>query len=160
MTKLAGSLQELKARVREAVAEETGKAVGEAIRDLLATVLAGRQSTRRLYRPQGDWDERDAWDEDDQTFYATRTGQDDDDRPSSVKASPQLTVALASGAAAVRCWSSRRVPGWVAAIVGVVVGLATLAGGTLACAGVSLLTATVDILPLTESTARLVLGMF
>ena len=159
MTKLAGSLQELKTRVREAVAEETGNAVGEAIRDLLATVLAGRHSPHRLYRPPGDWEEREGWDEDNQTFYATRSWQDVNDRPPVVKASPQLTAALASGSAAIRSWASRRVPGWLAAIVGVLVGLATLAGGTLARAGIAFLTGSLDLVAVTDSTARLVLGM-
>ena len=157
MNKLASRLRDLKGRVREAVAEETSKAVGESVRDLLATVLAGRQSPHRLYRSAGpDWDDRDPWDDDEQTFYATGSWQEAEGSTHS----PQLTAALASGAAAVRCWASRRVPGWVAAVVGVVVGLATLVGGTLARAGIALLTATVDLLPLTDSSARLILGMF
>jgi hypothetical protein len=66
---LAGTLGDLKHRVRAAVAAETGKAVADAVKDLLTAALGG-PTGHDPYRPppshpssRRDWDDRDRWDD-------------------------------------------------------------------------------------------------
>lgn len=162
MNRLAGTLQELRGRVREAVAAETGRAVGDAVRDVLTTALAGRDPPPRQRHGYGGRDDRDRWDGDDEDgdepFYDAGPGSWKGDEEAVVR-SRRWQAAVEGTAAAVRGWASRRVPGWVAAVVGLVVGAATLAGGTVARAVVALLGAAMDLLPLTDRSGRLALGL-
>jgi hypothetical protein len=156
--RLADTLAELKDRVRSAVAGETGRAVGEAIRDLLTAALSGRLiSTRPTYRsPTSSWNEgSDRWDDNDDGDRYGRsvrsTWHDDDEAtPSEVRTPtnpPTWPTAVAAGAAAVRWWLTRRVSGWAALGLGFVVGAAALAGGPIARAGLALVAAAADLVP-------------
>lgn len=151
--RLANTLAELKERVRTAVAGETGRAVGDAIRDLITAALTGRLS-RTVYRTAGDGrdDDRDHWDEDDEyrrPSYDHRRYQDEDDSPArqSVRAATNWPTAFAAGAAAARWWACRRMSGWAAVGLGLLVGVATIAGGPVARAGLALVAAAADLVP-------------
>jgi len=160
LTRLADNLATLKSRVREAVAGETVRAVGDAIRDLLAAALTGRTTVPRpVYRAsEPGWnDDRDRWreEEDDQYFPASSSyrssGEERRTTPeSSPEPSARWSAALVFGAAAVRCWASRRVPAWAAVGVGLLAGAAAWAGGAVSRAGLALLAAAADLLPLAE----------
>jgi hypothetical protein len=168
--RLADTLGGLKDRVRAAVAGEAGRAVADAVRDLLTAALAGRTPPpadpyRPAYpaTPRPRWDDaddpdRDGWAdrEDDDRFTPAGRGRwrDADDepapRPTAVPPTPPAhwPAAVALGAGVVRWWAARRVPTWAAVGVGLLAGAAALAGGPLARAGLALLAAACDLLPL------------
>jgi hypothetical protein len=155
--RLADTLAELKERVRMAVAGETGKAVGEAIRDLLTAALTGRTTPRPAYRStRTGWDDdADRWDDEsheDRYARPVRNAwhEDDDSVPRmepAMKSTVTWSAAFAAGTVAVRWWLARRVPGWAALGLGLVVGVAAVAGGPVARAGLTLVAAAADLVP-------------
>jgi hypothetical protein len=147
--RLATTLAGLRDRVREAVAAETGKAVADAVKDLLTAALGGRPAdppaSHRPYRR--DWDDYgddDRWSDD---------NGDDDDRddapPAPPRAGTRWPAVIAAAAGAIRWWAARNLPGWVAAAVGAAAAAVVFAGGDVARAGTAVLTAAADLLPLT-----------
>jgi len=168
LRRLAGTLAELKERVRVAVAGEAGKAVGDAVRDLLTAALAGRvvpPPSSDPYRSAYQASARKSWDDDDaygRDPWADPDDEDDDrrddgrgQRPTAASTpapSPaRWPTALALAAGVVRWWAARKLPTWAAIGAGVVSGAAALTGGPLARAGLALLAAAADLLPLAGS---------
>lgn len=147
LARLADVLAELKSRVRQAVAGETGRAVGEAVRDLLTAIMSGSlTSSRPAYgSPRSGWDDDpERWDDEyDRDNYEIRRP------PAEVR--PQRTAlwptAVTAGAAAVRWWISRKVSGWAAMGLGLLVGAAAAVGGPIARAGLALVAAAADLVP-------------
>ncbi len=164
--RLADTLHDLKSRVRAAVATEAGKAVADAVRDILTAVLGGRStptgptptarsaSRERWHAaPPDRRDRHDPWDDDFDIEFDTvdeADAEDVDDRPSpSAEESPRFRWPAVVGliAAAARGWAARRLPGWVAVSIGVLAAAAGAATGPLAAAGHAALAAAVDLAP-------------
>jgi hypothetical protein len=143
---LSGTITVLRGRVREAVAGEVGKAVAEAVADVLTTALGGRlvrlppfaarydsyAGHRATSYGRPDWDEPDAaeW----QEFYtSTREPADPHQQTGSPSAAAdRVPAALAMALTAGRWWLVQKRSPWGAAGVGLAVGGALLAGGPIA----------------------------
>jgi hypothetical protein len=150
LRRLADTLAVLKQRVREAVASETGRAVGEAVRDLLSAALAGRPAVPPYRTRTEDWDEDpDTWRNDDGVRYvpSSTTSRTDDREPDVPRRTRRWSAAVAFGATAARCWAARSVPGWVVVALGLMAGAATWFGGTVAQAALALLGSVTDLFP-------------
>lgn len=157
---LAGHLGELKHRVRRAVATETGKAVADAVKDLLTAALGGTVDRNAYhspsaYRPaQRDWERngessRDRWDDDEDEPYDGRSYRTEDRHSASrvVPPPPRWPAVLMLTTAAVKGWANRRLPTWAAATVGVAAAAAAVIGGPVLHAGLALAGAAIDLLP-------------
>jgi hypothetical protein len=146
--RLAGTLAELKSRVRDAVATETGKAVAGAVKDLLTAALGGRPAVEdrgRGYRPDRRRDSDDDggyWDDDPED-------DDDDDGPHTppCRTSTGWPVATRLATLAARGWATGRLTGWAAAGLGLLAVTAAASGGPVAQAGLALVTTAADLLP-------------
>jgi hypothetical protein len=146
--RLAETLATLRLRVREAVAGETARAVGEAVRDLLAAALEGRLGSRT--RRSREWD-------DDETHYVPSSParwKDTDESDPSVqprtRRAARWSAALAFAATAVRCWATRRLPVGVVLVIGTFAGIAAWTSGPLAHSGLALLAAAGNLFPPTD----------
>jgi len=144
-TRLTAALGELKERVREAIAGETGKAVGEAVRLAVESALAGPDTPART-RPAPD-----PWDDPAADRWADPGGwADADDLPPPPVPDPpadtadRMRLAVAAGLAAGR-WVLARGPLAAAVAVGGLVALAVLFGGPAAHAAARALTAAADL---------------
>jgi hypothetical protein len=138
---LAATLGDLKDRVRTAVAAETGKAVADAVRDVLTAALGGRPAAPPAYgraTPPRDWD-----DDDDPDDWDNRDGR----FVSPPAAIPRWPTAVALAAAAARGWAARRLPGWAAAAVGLLAGAAAAIGSPLLTAGLAAAGAVAGLVP-------------
>jgi hypothetical protein len=173
---LAGSLAELKVKVRAALATELAQAVGTAVRDVLVVALIDRivaQPRPMPARPpaprptswRADEDDRerdewgyvkDAWDDpDDEDRHRphSRYARDEREEAEPMPAVP-AAAAIAVGVNVGRWWLARK--GTVAAAVGLGV-LATglgLAGGPVARAALAVLAAASDVLAAEAALAR------
>lgn len=156
--RLADMLATLRIRVREAVAGETGRAVGEAVRDLLAAALEGGLGSSRNQNPSQKWDDdRDPWREDVRYVPPSPARWTDaEERPAAKeqrsKRAARWSAALAFASTVVRCWATRRIPAWVVIVIGSIAGVAAGIGGHLAHSGLALLTAIGDLFPPSEPT--------
>lgn len=130
--RLTAALGELKAKVREAIAGETGKAVGEAVRLAVEHALTGgAPEPLARYRPS-----YDPWDDPEVDRWADPGGwaDPDDDLPPppvpdpAADAADRTPLAVAAGLAAGR-WVLARGSLPVALAVGGLVALAVLFGG-------------------------------
>jgi hypothetical protein len=167
---LAGSLAELKIKVRAALATELAGAVGLAVRDVLIVALIDRIVTSPTTSPRsGGWrddedEERDRWGEPkdpwaDPDEYETRSRhrtpgryahEEEVDRMPTVPTAAAVAVGVNVG----RWWLARR--GSVPAAIGFGV-LATavgLAGGPVARAALAVLSAATDVLTAEAALAR------
>ena len=175
--RLAGSLAELKIKVRAALATELAGAVGGAVRDVLVAALIDRvlvNSARPVTRPptsrpggwrEDEYEDRDRWGEpkdpwadtddyDTRSHTPARYGRDDRDEPAPTSAVP-TAAALAVGVNVARWWLARQ--GTLTAAIGFGV-LATalgLAGGPVAGAALAVLAAATDVLTAESVLARL-----
>jgi len=171
---LAGTLAELKVRVRTALATELASAIGTAVRDVLVVTMIDRVSAmppRAFTRPplsQGGWraeqDERqEGWDpahhpwaeegDDRDEFPAARYGSDRDEVEPTL-ATP-TAAAVAVGIHVGRWWLARQ--GTVSTAVGIGA-LATalgFAGGPLTRAALATIAAAMDLLNAESALARL-----
>lgn len=143
--RLAETLGELKARVREAIAGETGKAVAEAVRLAVTHALAGDADELRHHRPSPDpWDDphADRW-----ADPGEWVGADDVPPPPVPEPNPSAAnrtrLAVAAGVAAGR-WVLARGSPPVAVAVGGLVAVAVLVGGAATHAAAAL-TAAADL---------------
>jgi len=158
--RLADTLATLRIRVREAVAGETGRAVGEAVRDLLAAALEGGLGSSRYQSPSQKWDDdRDPWREDEDVRYVPTSPArwtDAEEKPTvkeqRAKRAARWSAALAFASTVVRCWAARRIPAWVVIVIGTLAGVAAGTGGHLAHSGLALLAAVGDLFPPSEPT--------
>ncbi len=164
--RLAGSLAELKIKVRTAMATELAAAVGLAVRDVLIVALIDRVLTTSAR--SGGWraedEERDRWgdakdpwaDPDDETRDSTpvRYEHEESDEMNPPPAVP-TAAAVAVGVNVGRWWLAKK--GSVPAAIGFGV-LATglgLAGGPVARAALAVLAAAADILVAESALARI-----
>ena len=151
---LAEFVADLKERVRVAVAGELARAVGDAVREVVGAVVAGRVLAPPRTTPRDRWAERDdGWGRPRDPWVDDRDDDDDlereerDDRAAGPPPGARVTVAVAAGAAVARWWAGRAGGGVFApAGVGLGVGLVGLLGGPLARAAIGVLAAAADIL--------------
>ncbi len=178
LTGLAGTMAELKERVRIAVAGELGRAVGDAVRQVVEAVVAGRSEPPPVRRPPSSrWadeeeDDRDGWGRTRDPWGDTdrdREPDDDDDygrdrvgrrgtptRHEAPIAEPPavstgVPAAVAAGVYVARWWLVRRGTLLAAAGLGLGVGLLGVIGGPLARTAVAVLAATADVLTATDA---------
>ena len=167
--RLAGSLAELKVKVRAALATELASAVGLAVRDVLIVALIDRVLTTstRSATASGGWrdeyEERDRWGEPkdpwaDPDEYETRARtharyerEEDDVEP--MPAVP-TAAAIAVGVNVGRWWLARRGTVPVAIGFGVLATALGLAGGPVARAALAVLAAATDVLTAESALAR------
>jgi hypothetical protein len=149
---LASTLETLKSRVREAMAGEMAKAVGEAVRDVLIVVLCDQfaaASNPYHSSESSAWhrdNERDEWDEDDNPHPGWR-------EIARTAVPPVPTAAAVAVGVHVGRWCFRRYGGLplslgagaLTTIVGLSGGVATRAVLAVISAGVDLLTADTDL---------------
>ena len=172
---LAGTMAELKERVRVAVAGELGKAVRDAVRQVVQAVVAGRPEPPARRTPASRWDDEDEYDRDgwgrprDPWGDAGRDRDPDDEDdyeggPGGRRAAPArhepppagppvatAGTAVAAGVFAARWWLVRRGTLLAAAGIGLGVGLLGVAGGPLARTAVAVLAAAADVLTATDA---------
>jgi hypothetical protein len=176
LTGLAGTIAELRDRVRLAVAGELGRAVSGAVQQVVQAAVAGQVESPRpepspaYRRPStGSWgneDESDAWGRprdpwaDDR--YEDDSDRDRDGRPAAPArhevsppephvANPGVTAAVAAGVFAARWWIGRQGTWLAAAGLGLGVGLVGVLGGPAVRTAVAILAATADILSATDA---------
>jgi hypothetical protein len=165
LRQLAGTLADLKGRVRQAVAGEVGKAVAEAVGEVLAAALGGhlaavpkwdgRPAAHDPYRPGGygrdEWDDPDSpgWDPSYARLRRTpATASGDEPGPAAETIAPAaLAVAVAAG----RWWLARRGSPWQAAGAGLAAGATLLAGGPMARTALAVLLAVHRLLAATDA---------
>lgn len=164
---LAETLAGLRERVRAAVAGELGRAVGDAVRQVVQAVVADRAEPPRPRTPASRWDDeddddregwgrpRDPWhdlSDEDVDGYSPRTRtrlEPPSDEP--LAASASVPTAVAAGVFVTRWWLLRRGTLLAAAGLGLGVGLLGVAGGPLARAAVAVLAATAEVLTATDA---------
>jgi hypothetical protein len=157
LTRLAATLLDLKARVRQAVAAELGRVVGDAIRDLVAA-LAGRSAALPEHRYQpGDSGRRqtpDPWD-DDENGWEDEPDADPADVSEPVSDSPaspacRWWTAVAAGLGVARRLVAHATPPWAGAAAGLAVAGLALLGGPVVRAAVAAVHAAAGLLALTD----------
>ena len=162
---LAGTLAGLRERVRAAVAGELATAVGDAVRQVVQAVVAGRTEPPAPRTPASRWDDkdddRDGWgrspnpwhrDDEDEGDYGRRTPTPHVARHDELPdASASASAAVAAGVFVTRWWLLRRGTLLAAAGLGLGVGLLGVAGGPLARAVVAVLAATAEVLTATDA---------
>ncbi|WP_439628326.1 hypothetical protein [Gemmata sp.] len=169
---LAGTVAELKERVRVAVAGELSRAVGDAVRQVVQAMVAGSTGPPAPRPAASRWDageeedDRDGWGRTREPWAAGRDDEDDDysrgarrtapgrheapaDEPPPVNAG--VTAAVAAGVYVARWWLVRRGTLLAAAGLGLGVGLLGVIGGPLARTAVAVLAAAADVLAATDA---------
>lgn len=163
---LAETLAGLRERVRAAVAGELGRAVGDAVRQVVQAVVAGRAEPPRPRPPASRWDDgddddRDGWGRPRDPWHDHRDeGEDGYGRHTPTRheapatdppaVSSSVSAAVAAGVFVTRWWL-RRGTLLAAAGLGLGVGLLGVAGGPLARAAVAVLAAAAEELTATDA---------
>jgi hypothetical protein len=159
---LAGTLAELQGRVRRAVAGEVGKAVADAVAEVLAAALGGPMPTPAWvgrparYDPYAGrpdrWDDPDdpGWDPEFARLRRPAAGSAAGE-PGPAAGEALAPAALAVAVAAGRWWLARRGSPWQAAGAGVAAGAALLAGGPAARSALAVLLAVHRLLSATDA---------
>ncbi len=145
---LAAFAANLKARVRVAVAGELSRAVGDAVREVVDALVAGRLAAPPRPAPRGRWDgdRDDGWRRPGDT-WADDDIEPDDDPASCPPPAARVTVAVAAGAVVARWWAARAGRSLLAAAgAGLGVGLLGLFGGPAARTAVAVVAAAADVL--------------
>ncbi len=157
---LAAFVANLKERVRVAVAGELSRAVGDAVKEVVGAVLAGRVLAAPRPSQTGQWNNRDdGWGRPRDPWGDNRADDEYDpdrvEREDYVAGPPpaaRVTVAIAAGAAVARWWAGRSGSRLLAAAgVGLGVGLLGILGGALARTAVAVLAAAADVLAATDA---------
>lgn len=146
--RLTETLSELKARVREAIAGETGEAVAEAVKLAVAHALnsdLSDEGSPSRHRPPDPWDDphADRWAEPGEWVDADDVPPPPVPEPN-LSAADRTRLAVAAGVAAGR-WVLARGSIPVAIAVGGLVALAVLFGGAATHAAAAALTAAADL---------------
>lgn len=173
LRRLSRALLDLRDRVREALAGEVARAVGEAVNEIVAVVLRGGpppaapSARNEDYPGRSHWadaeadpwgDHRPPWHDD--RYAADFDREPDDvetppverpDPPASTPRTPAGLGAVAAGLSAGRWWLGRRGSVVEAVGVGLIVVLAVLAGGPLARAGAAVVSAAADVSAATDA---------
>ena len=173
LRRLSRALFDMRDRVREALAGEVARAVGEAVHEIVAVVLRGgpppgttppRDEDRPRRSPWVDPD-ADPWGEPPTPWHDDRYATDFDrepddgepppvepvDPPASVPRTPAGLGAVAAGLSAGRWWLGRRGSVAEAVGVGLIVVLAVLVGGPIARAGAAIVSAAADVSAATDA---------
>jgi hypothetical protein len=162
LRQLAGTLADLKGRVRRAVAGEVGKAVADAVAEVLAAALGGGVAATAWAARPGRYGpyagRRDAWDDPEDPGwdpdYARLRPQAADAaaNESGPAGGESLTpAALALAVAAGRWWLAKRGSPWQAAGAGLAAGATLLAGGPMARTALAVLLAVHRLLAATDA---------
>ena len=167
LNRLTAILIDLKERVRAAVASELGKAVGDAVRDLVAAFVRHRPGSRvgrdpvvltprpRRRSPHDPWDEdnesdTESWDEDGEYSHAVRPIDHPSSGPSPQSPEPTASrwaTAVSRGASVARWVVARHGPAWVGAVAGGLVLAGSLAGGPVLGAIASVVHVASELMP-------------
>jgi len=146
ITRLAQSFQELKERVRDAVATEMGKVVADAVRDWITSALITRRPPSRYAdreeHPRYDdgWDDRpEGWE------YAEPVAVPESETVEPRTQSPRWAAALSIGVVAARWLIARRLPLVPSLSFGFLAGLCAVAGGPLVQSVLAATTAAADL---------------
>ena len=159
--RLAESLEELKVKVRTALAAEMANVIGTAVRDILVVALINRILTtppRSDHWREDTSEDRDPWDDPVDTFDRMPARCEHCDRSETEPASAGSTTAATSIAVGVnvgRWWLTRTGTIPAAIGLGVAVTVLGLAGGPIARAIFAVLAATTDVLTAESALARL-----
>ena len=150
LAELAVALAVAKDRLRVAVAEELGRAAGNALRDALAAGADRPAVARPGYAPRDPWDEERRWDErdpweDDRTAYRDRYDDDEPDEPTDTRP-VGIPPAVAVGLGLWRWWLGRKGSWRVAVALGLAAGLTTVLGGPAVRAALATLAAAAELL--------------
>ena len=173
LRRLCRALLDLRDRVREALAGEVARAVGEAVNEVVAALLRGGPPPAAPPPRGGDRPGRSDWADPDDDPWGDHQPHGPDDRyaadfdrapggvetppvhddgpPASMPRTPAGLGAVAAGLSAGRWWLGRRGSALEAVGVGVVVALAALAGGPLARAGAAVVAAAADVSAATDA---------
>ena len=163
---LAGTLADLKGRVRQAVAGEVGRAVAEAVGEVLVAALGGQLAAPkwagrparydpyadRGYGPDG-WDDPDdpGWDPGYARLRRPAADPQPGDDPALARDESLAPAALAVAVAAGRWWLARKGSPWQAAGAGLAAGATLLAGGPMARTALAVLLAVHRLLAATDA---------
>ena len=155
LVRLAESFQQLKERVRDAVATEMGKVMADAVRDWVTTALQGRMPTRlspeetefASPRSSDGWDD-DHWAEEEPHYEAPVHDASPEPKVSS------WAAALSLGFVAAKWLIIRRLPFVPSVGAGVLLGAFALVGGPLVQASLAAATAAADIVAITRTEQR------
>ncbi len=141
MRRLTETLVKLKHRVHEAIASELGSAIGEAVKDILRVLVAGRppvpsrprspSHSRSRYQP-----DPDDWDEDDPV--EAEPNEFEPRFPNPVDVPPALPTAIAVGVAAAHWAVARNAPAWTGVGLGLFASFATWCGGPVLATGIAI----------------------
>jgi hypothetical protein len=158
---LGGTLGELRLRVRAAVAGEVGRAVADAVREVVGTALSarppGRPSRARAHPPSGydryDGYGRDAWDDVRMTGRrgVGRAGREEAAADPPPADAPPAAAVLAAALTAGRWWLARSGTPWGATALGAAVAGALVAGGPAARAALGVLWAAHRLVAATDA---------
>jgi hypothetical protein len=142
--RLTATLSNLRDRVREAVAGEMGRAVGDAVRDLLTAVLHGREpipptppryhpasSPVDEYGPEDPWDDEEDWHEPPRTRTRLDEPEPPNAEPATASSPRRWATAVTVGFALARWFVARRLPTLPALAVGIVTTAVILSSGSL-----------------------------
>ncbi len=160
LQQLAYSLTTLRERVRDAVASEMGKAVGDALRDLLTAVLSKTANARRVAEQQqtpprpsepAGWDDDDEPDWYDEPANTTRSAWCASPPPIQP---PSTAAAVGLGVTITRWLLKRQIPIWAGLGAGLLAGLATLSPHPFVQAGLGVVAAAAELLAITEFTSN------
>jgi hypothetical protein len=162
LRQLAGTLADLKGRVRRAVAGEVGKAVADAVAEVLAAALGGPVAATAWASRPARYDpyagRRDAWDDPNDPGWdpeyarlRRRPADVEADEPRNPEGESLTPAALAVAVAAGRWWLARRGSPWQAAGAGLAAGATLLAGGPMARTALAVLLAVHRLLAATDA---------
>ena len=158
LSKLAGELEDLKNRLRVALAGELARHVATAVGDVIRAAVAG-ETAAQFQRAQFErrHADPDAWDDEEDSYDAAYRHReyDDDDSDQSELDSPvnlSASVAVAASVYVARWWRLGRRGTLLGAVgAGMGIGLLGLIGGPLVRAALVILAATGDLLSVTET---------
>ncbi len=156
LQQLASTLATLHERVRDAVASEMGKAVGETLRDLLTAIL-NRNATRTSRPPERHYEAASPssarhWSDDDDDWRDDRVPMSSPTftEPSPAPISPQPVDAVRLGFGLAHWLLQRRVPVLAGIGFGLAAGLATMSSYPLVQTALAVIAAATELLVITE----------
>lgn len=151
---LTDTLGTLRERVREAVATELGKAVGQAVQDVLHALARGRPvlpdraavPQSRGSRSAAEWEEDpDPWD-DGSAVAARRLAGSDPDAVEPATRPNRWPAAVGVATRVWTWWRTQRGPAWIGVGLGLLAGAAAWTGGPILTAGLALAGTALDLL--------------
>jgi hypothetical protein len=137
LRRLTETLVTLKQRVREAVATELGSAIGDAVKDILRALVAGRPSAPLPSRPSSRYGydpDPDEWEDDEEEPYHRQPTNEIVLDPAGSSIVPQ---AIAVGVAAAHWAVTKKAPAWAGVGVGLLAAFAAWCGGPALAAGLA-----------------------